>query len=81
MQLRLKGEIESAFRYTLAASIVFLFTFDVEDVYLDPLVTYNTSMYEVLIEALIIVVCVYIWAVAIGNAANLVKSSQRPEGG
>ena len=79
--MRLKGEIESAFRYTLAASIVFLFTFDVEDVYLDPLVTYNTSMYEVLVEALIIVVCVYIWAVAIGNAANLVKSSQRPGGG
>jgi hypothetical protein len=81
MQLRLRGEIESAFRYTLAASMVFLFTFDVRDVYLDPLVTYNTSVYEVLVEALIIVVCVYIWAVAIGNASNLVTSSKRPEGG
>ena len=81
MQLRLRGEIESAFRYTLGASIIFLFIFDVRDVYLDPLVTYNTSVYEVLVEALIIVVCVYIWAVAIGNASNLVTSSQRPEGG
>ena len=81
MQLRLRGEIESAFRYTLAASMVFLFTFDVRDVYLDPLVTYNTSVYEVLVEALIIVVGVYIWAVAVGNAHLLITSSQRPEGG
>jgi len=81
MQLRLRGEIESAFRYTLAASMVFLFTFDVRDVYLDPLVTYNTSVYEVLVEALIIVVCVYIWAVAVGNAHLLITSSKRPEGG
>ena len=81
MQLRLRGEIESAFRYTLAASMVFLFAFDVRDVYLDPLVTYNTSVYEVLVEALIIVAGVYIWAVAIGNARNFVTSSQHPEGG
>ena len=81
MQLRLRGEIESAFRYTLSASIVFLFAFDVRDVYLDPLVTYNISMYEVLVEALIIVVGVYIWAVAVGNAHNFMTSSQRPEGG
>ena len=81
MQLRLKGEIHSAFRYTLGASIIFLFIFDVRDVYLDPLVTYNTFVYEVLAEALIIFVGVYIWAVAIGNATNLVTSSQRPEGG
>jgi hypothetical protein len=81
MQLRLRGEIESAFRYTLAASIIFLFVFDVRDVYLDPLVTYNTSMYEMLVEALIIVAGVYIWAVAVGNAHNFVTSSQRPEGG
>ena len=81
MQLRLRGEIESAFRYTFAASMVFLFAFDVRDVYLDPLVTYNTSMYEVLVEALIIVVGVHIWAVAIGNATSLVTSSRRPEGG
>ena len=59
MQLRLRGEIEFAFRYTLATSIIFLFIFDVRDVYLDPLVTYNTSMYEVVVEALIIVVGVY----------------------
>ena len=39
MQLRLKGEIDSAFRYTFAASMVFLFAFDVRDIYLDPLVT------------------------------------------
>ena len=81
MKLRLKGEIHSAFRYTFAASMVFLFPFDVRDVYLDPLVTYNTFVYEVLAEALIIFVGVYIWAVAIGNATNLVTSSQRPEGG
>ena len=81
MQLSLKGEIDSAFRYTFAAAMVFLFAFDVRDVYLDPLVTYNTSVYEVLVEALIIVVGVYIWAVAIGNASNLVASSQHPEGG
>ena len=81
MQLRLRGEIESAFRYTLAASIIFLFIFNVRDVYLDPLVTYNTSMYEVLVEGLIIVVGVYIWAVAVGNAHNFLTSSQRPEGG
>jgi len=81
MQLRLRGEIESAFRYTLGASIIFLFIFDVRDVYLDPLVTYNTFMYEVLVEALIIVVGVYIWAVAVGNAHNFMTSSQRPEGG
>ena len=81
MQLRLRGEIESAFRYTLAASMVFLFAFDVRDVYLDPLVTYNTSMYEVLVEALIIVVGVYIWAVAVGNAHNFLTSLRRPESG
>ena len=81
MQLRLRGEIESAFRHTLAASIIFLFIFDVRDVYLDPLVTYNISMFEVLVEALIIVVGVYIWAVAVGNAHNFMTSSQRPEGG
>ena len=81
MQLRLRGEIEYAFRYTLAASMAFLFAFDVRGVYLDPLVTYNTFMYEVLVEALIIVVGVYIWAVAVGNAHNFMTSSQRPEGG
>ena len=81
MQLRLRGEIESAFRYTLGASIIFLFIFNVRDVYLDPLVTYNTSMYEVLVEALIIVVGVYIWAVAIGNAHNFLTSLRRPESG
>ena len=82
MGLRLRGdEINAAFIYTFAATMIFLFIFDVSEVYLDPLVTYNTSMYEVLVEALIIVVGVYIWAVAVGNAHNFVTSSQRPEGG
>ena len=81
MQLRLRGEIESAFRYTLGTSIIFLFVFDVRDIYLDPLVTYNTFMYEALIETLIIVVSIYMWSVVAGNLYNLGASSQRPEGG
>ena len=82
MGLRLRGdEIGAAFIYTFAASIIFLFIFDVRDVYLDPLVTYNTFMYEILVETLIIVVSIYIWSVVVGNAYNLGASSQRPEGG
>ena len=82
MGLRLRGDkISAAFIYTFAASIIFLFIFDVRDVYLDPLVTYNTSMYEVLVEGLIIVVGVYIWAVAVGNAHNFLTSLRRPESG
>ena len=67
--------------YTFAATMVFLFIFDVSEVYLDPLVTYNTSVYEVLVEALIIVVGVYIWAVAVGNTHNFLTSLRRPESG
>ena len=82
MGLRLRGdEIGAAFMYTFAAAIIFLFIFDVRDVYLDPLVTYNTFMYEVLVETLIIVVSIYIWSVVVGNLYNLGSSSQRPEGG
>ena len=82
MGLILRGEeISAAFIYTFAASIIFLFIFDVRDVYLDPLVTYNTFMYEILVETLIIVVSIYIWSVVVGNAYNLGASSQRPEGG
>ena len=82
MGLRLRGdEIGAAFMYTFAAAIIFLFIFDVRDVYLDPLVTYNTFMYEALVETLIIVVSIYIWSVVVGNLYNLGSSSQRPEGG
>ena len=82
MGLRLRGEeISAAFIYTFAATIIFLFIFDVRDVYLDPLVTYNTFMYEILVETLIIVVSIYMWSVVAGNLYNLRSSSQRPEGG
>ena len=82
MGLRLRGdEISAAFIYTFAATIIFLFIFDVRDVYLDPLVTYNTFMYEILVETLIIVVSIYMWSVVAGNLYNLGSSSQRPEGG
>ena len=82
MGLRLRGdEISAAYMYTFAATMVFLFIFDVSEVYLDPLVTYNTSVYEILVEALIIVVGVYIWAVAVGNAHNFLTSLRRPESG
>ncbi|PSP77221.1 hypothetical protein BRD02_13180 [Halobacteriales archaeon QS_8_69_73] len=81
MQLRLRGEIESAFRYTFATTMVFLFAFDISEVYLDPLVTYNTFVYEVLVETLIVVVSIYVWSVVLGNAYNLTASSRRPEGG
>lgn len=47
MGLRLRGdEISAAYMYTFAATMVFLFIFDVSEVYLDPLVTYDTFMYE-----------------------------------
>ena len=72
MGLRLRGdEINAAFIYTFAASIIFLFIFDVRDVYLDPLVTYNTFMYEILVETLIVVVSIYMWSVVaeIGRAS------------
>ena len=82
MGLRLRGdEISAAYMYTFAATMIFLFIFDVSEVYLDPLVTYNTFMYEILVETLIVVVSIYIWSVFVVNAYNLGSSSQRPEGG
>jgi len=81
MQLRLRGEIESAFRYTFATTMLFLFVFNVSEVYLDPLVTYNTFMYEILVETLVIIVSIYVWSVVLGNAHNFMTSSQHPKGG
>jgi hypothetical protein len=51
------------------------------EVYLDPLVNDGSFIYGTLVKTLIIIVSVYILSVAVGNAHNLVTSSQRPEGG
>ena len=67
--------------YTFAATMIFLFIFDVSEVYLDPLVTYETFVYEVLVETLIVVVSIYVWSVVVVNTYNLGSSSQRPKSG
>ena len=82
MSLKFRGEkIGTAFGYTFAATIIFLFIFDMNEVYLDPLVNDGSFIYGTLVKTLIIIVSVYILSVAVGNAHNLVTSSQRPEGG
>jgi len=82
MGLRLRGdEISTAYMYTFAATMIFLFIFDVSEVYLDPLVTYDTFVYEVLVETLIVVVSIYVWSVVVVNTYNLGSSSQRPKSG
>ena len=82
MGLRLRGEeIYAAFIYTFAATIIFLFIFDVHEAYLDPLVGDGSFIYSTLVETLIIVVSVYIWSVVVGNAYNFGAASYRTEGG
>jgi len=81
MGLRLRGEeIHAAFIYTFAATIVFLFIFDVHEAYLDPLIADSSFIYSTLVETLIIVVSVYVWSVVAGNAYNFGASSERTEG-
>ena len=76
MGLRLRGaEIHAAFIYTFAATIIFLFIFDVHDVYIDPLVDDDSFIYSTLVETVIIVVSVYIWSVVAGNMYNFGASS------
>ena len=76
MGLILRGEeINAAFIYTLAATIMFLFVFDVNEAYLDPLVADASFIYSTLVKTLIVVVSVYIWSVVVGNAYNLGASS------
>jgi hypothetical protein len=76
MRLRIRGEeIHAAFVYTLAATIIFLFIFDVNEAYLDPLVADGSFIYGILVKTLIVVVSVYIWSVVVGNAYNLGASS------
>jgi hypothetical protein len=76
MGLKLRGEkIGTAFGFVFALVIVFLFLFDMNDVYLDPLVAEGSFIYSALVKTLIVIVTVYILSVVVGNAYDLVASS------
>jgi len=76
MGLKLRGEkIGTAFGFVFALVIVFLFLFDMNEVYLDPLVAEGSFIYSALVKTLIVIVTVYILSVVVGNAYDLVASS------
>ena len=76
MGLNLRGEkIGTAFGFVFALVIIFLFLFDMNEVYLDPHVAEGSFIYSALVKTLIVIVTVYILFVVVGNAYDLVASS------
>jgi uncharacterized membrane protein len=76
MGLNLRGEkVGTAFGFIFAVMMIVLFVFDMNEVYLDPLVADGSFIYSTLVKTLVGIVSVYILSVVVGNAYDLVASS------